>query len=261
MKNFRKAAPYLYLTRGSQEGSYILFLLVPVGPSFDVNLDSASLTSHSDRFEIAYSTTASATTAAYRLKQWTLTPGSKQFVKVVCNANAGLTMKLYFSSSDSEPATPASDNGQRQAPYIFLGKETVDGFDFARPSCIVLFDEQVGLNAEAVSIQGENCVHSITCSTSNVIDLNSASSFALNQDVRIKMTTDSPYFEASVEQDTGVILAGVGTGKKKRKVATNTPGAPAAASNNGHSNGLAETLTAATSASYNGLTGVALESN
>jgi len=260
MKNFRKAAPYLYLTRGSQEGSYILFLLVPVGPSFDVNLDNAVLTSHSDRFEINYSTITLATTAAYRLKQWTLTPGGKQYVKVIGNSNAGLTMKLYFSSSDSEPATPA-DNAQRQAPYIFLGKETVDGFDFARPSCIVLFDEQVGLNAEAVSILGESCVHSITCSTSNVIDLNSATSFALNQDVRIKMTTDTPYFEASVEQDTGIILAGVGTVKKKRKVATNTPGAPAAASNNGHSNGLSEMLTAATSASSNGLGGVVLESN
>jgi hypothetical protein len=258
MKNFRKAAPYLYLTRGSQEGSYVLFLLVPVGPSFDVNLDSASLTSHSDRFEIAYSTVASATTAAYRLKQWTLTPGSKQYVKVACNADAALTMKLYFLAADSELAAPASDNGQRQAPYIFMGKETVDGTDYARPSCIVLFDEQVYLNTEAIAVQGENCYHSITCSASDVSASNSAPDFTINQDLRLKMTTAWPYFEASVEQDTGVILF-TGPQKKKRKVATNTPGAAAAESTR-PSNGQTEMETIGVSASHNGLGGVVLES-
>ena len=237
MNNLRKAAPYLYLTKGSQPDTYVLFLLVPVGPSFDVNLSSVTPTSMSDHFEIAYNTTPTATTELYRLKNWTLTKGTKQYVKVVGNSDAGLTMKIDFSAADTELAAPATDGSQRQAPYIFLSKEPVGLTNFARPSCIVLFDAMVGKQTETVSFEGENCYHSITCGAANVIGTDAAD-FTINQNLRVKMTSSAPYFEACVEHDTGIVLATVG-GKKKRKGATNTPGA-SMFNGNGHVNGVAE---------------------
>lgn len=236
MNNFRKAAPYLYLTKGSQEGTYMLFLLVPVGPSFDVNLDSVIPTGKSDHFEIAYSTIPTATTELYRLKNWTLTKGTKQYVKVIANADAGLTMRIDFSAADIEVAAPAADGSQRQAPYIFLGKEAVGVTNFARPSCIVLFDAMVDKQAEVVSFEGESCYLNITCGTANVIGTN-ATDFTINQSIRAKIVSPTPYFEASVEQDTGIISLGPGGGKKKRKVATHTPSA-LMANGNGHNNGV-----------------------
>ncbi len=237
MNNFRKAAPYLYLTKGSQEGTYVLFLLVPVGPSFDVNLNSVTPTGKSDHFEIAYSTTQAATTELYRLKNWILTKGTKQYVKVIADADAGLTMRIDFSAADIELATPAADGSQRQAPYIFLGKEAVGPTNFARPSCIVLFDAMVDKQTEIVSFEGESCYLNITCSTANVVGT-SPTHFTINQNLRVKMASPTPYFEASVEQDTGIVSLGPGGGKKKRKVATHTPGA-LMANGNGQSNSLA----------------------
>lgn len=239
MNNLRKAVPYMYLTRGSQEGTYVLFLLVPVGPSFNVILDNVAPTVVGDHFEVAYSTTPTATTDLYRLKNWTLTKGSRQYVKVIGNSDAGLTMRIDFSSADTELATPAADGSQRQAPYIFMGKETVGIANFARPSCIVLFDAMVGVQTEAVSFEGENCYHSIACGTANVIGTDAAN-FTINQDLRAQMTSATPYFEASVEHDTGIFFAAEGDGKKKRKVATHTPGLPMLVNGNGQGNGLTE---------------------
>lgn len=236
MNNFRKAAPYLYLTKGSQADTYVLFLLVPVGPSFDVNLNGTAPMSMSDHFQIAYSTMPTATTELYRLKNWTLTKGTKQYVKVIANADAGLTMRIDFSAADVEVAAPAADGSQRQAPYIFLGKEAVGQTNFARPSCIVLFDAMVDKQTEAISFEGESCYLKITCGTTNVVGT-SAANFTINQDLRVKMVSPTPYFEASVEQDTGIVSLGPGGGKKKR-VATNTPIPPLTAGN-GQSNGLA----------------------
>ena len=233
MNNFKKSAPYLYLTRASQLDSYVLFMLIPLDPSSNVVLSGVSPTDQNDHFQIAYTTDGGNTLETYRLMHWTITKGTKQYIKAVGNGSADLTMKLYFNSADTELATPASDHGLRQAPYIFLGKETVGATTYVRPSCVVLFDALVGREEEAISFDEDNCTYVINCGADGVLAKNAAN-FVINQDLRTEMSGQMPYFEATVEHNTGILgLAADGGGKKKRKVATHTP-APGMATTNGH---------------------------
>lgn len=223
MNNLRKSAPYLYLTRASQQGSYVIFMLVPLDSSANVVLSGVSPTDQGDHYQIAYSTTNDTTPDTYRLMHWTVVKGNRQYIKAVGNGSADLTMKLYFDSADTEIAAPGSDHSQRQAPYIFLGKETVGARTFVRPSCIVLFDALVGKEEEAISFDEDNCTYVINCGVGGALATNAAN-FVINQDLRTEMTGQMPYFEATVEHNIGIVgLAPAEGGKKKRKVATHTP--------------------------------------
>lgn len=240
MKNLKKKAPYVYLTKSAQEGHYMIFLLVPVGPSMDVNLTNVQPVSHSDHFLVEYSTASASIAETYRLKHWTVEKGNKDYVKVTADNDPDLTNRIYFDYADDEVATASADGGLRQAPYIYVGKETEGAVTYARPSCIVLFDSIVGVQSEAISVEGENCFHNIVCGESNVLTTQAAH-FSINQDLRVKLTGlgQVPYFEALVEQITGIASLAMGGDKKKRKVTTRTP-TPSIPNGNGGYSGSGE---------------------
>jgi len=221
MNNIRKLAPYLYLTRTTIENQFDLFVLVPVDAGQDVNFGTAD--NNITRYTIACTIVANNNqTDLYCVRRYTLTKTTQLFVEVICNGGAPLTMKLYFENADSEVASSANATRQLHAPYIFLGQEMIaaTAVNYARPSCIVLFDTAVGRQVESVSFHESSCYHTLTCGVAGAVT--DPADFTINSDLKTRIGTALPSFESVIEQILPA-AAGPGGGSKKRKAMTNTP--------------------------------------
>lgn len=201
MSNIIKFAPYVYLAKRGGGTVYDLLLLVPVDASGDTNLSNVTAVKPGGtRITIDYTTTGTAANAPYRFKHWVIdSEGTYLDIEIQGDNNADRTIIVAFADADTEPAT-VSSQVQTCAPYLFAKVETVGTDIFVRPSCIILFDNGLGVQSESIVFETNGCKPTFTLGNSSATTL--PTKFVINQDIKIEMVANGQYtFEGNVAEN------------------------------------------------------------
>jgi hypothetical protein len=216
MSNITRLAPYAYLTKRSGNNTlYDLLLLVPVDASGDTDLSNVTAVkpNGSTRITINYATNGSNAGTLYRFKHFQIdSDGTYLDIEIKGNNSAELTSVLAFADADTVEAV-VSNQMQTCAPYLFTKIETVGSLKYLQPSCIVLFDNGLGAQSEAIIFALNKCTLNFTLGNSSATT--SPASFAINQEVKALLTSNQEYtFEVNIAANSSYAKPPRG-GKKK----------------------------------------------
>lgn len=201
MSNITRLAPYAYLAKRSGNNTmYDLLLLVPVDASGDTDLSNVSAVkpNGSTRITINYATNGSNADTPYRFKHFQIdSDGTYLDIEIKGNNSAELTLVLAFADADTVEAV-VSNQMQTCAPYLFAKKETVSSTQkFVHPSCIVIFDGNLGAQAESLVFNTDGCTLTITLGSSSATT--DPAKFAINQNIKAAIVANGVHtFEGNV---------------------------------------------------------------
>ena len=204
MSIISRLSPYAYLAKRSGNNTiYDLLILIPVDSTGDTDLSNVSpVKPGGTRIRISYTTTGTSANAPYRFKHWEIdTDGTYLDLEIKGDNNADKTLVLAFADADTEQAT-VSNQIQTCAPYLFAKIETVGSIKYIQPSCIVLFDNGLGAQGEAITFASNSCSLTFTLGTSGATT--SPGSFTINQNVKAQLSQGVTYsFEGNVAANGG----------------------------------------------------------
>lgn len=199
MSNISKLAPYAYLAKRNGSTVHDLLLLVPVDASGgDTDLSNVNPSKSGTRVSISYTTNGNAANALYRFKHFEIdSEGRYVDIEIKGDNQADRSILLNFADADTEPAT-VSNQMQTCAPYLFAKKETVSGTEkYAHPSCIVVFDGNLGAQSETLMFHQDGCVLTFTLGNTNITT--DPNQFAINKNLKAAIVTDGSHtFEGNV---------------------------------------------------------------
>lgn len=204
MVNIKKLAPYVYLAKkNGTETLYNLFLLVPVDSRRTVDLDNVQpVKGPGNRIFIQYNSTEPDTEglpSLYKYKHWEIDSEDANYADILIKGddNDELTNLVAFADADTEPAT-STEQKHTFAPYLFIGTETEGEHLYCRPSGIVLFEGNAGMENDGLTISDNFSEYKLTPGEAGT-DAENPENFAINRNVRHK-TAESVYtFGSTVE--------------------------------------------------------------
>ncbi len=226
MNNITKLAPYAYLARRSDTGTiFDLYLLVPVDSEKTVELDKVQPTKGpGTRILIPYPTTEPGTPTppprppqpegappplgpapglSFQFRHWEIdSEGTYRDICIRADGREDLTTLIAFADADPEPVTTP---GERLTftPYMFL-KKYVEGEQFySRPSCIVLFDYDAGVQEEELTLHVEGATLVITPGD-NHSTINGIGDLTINRNLRHKTSGPGYIFKVIVQNYPGL---------------------------------------------------------
>lgn len=205
MSNIIRLAPYAYLAKRSGGGSmFDLLVLIPVDANGDTDLSNVNPVKRGGKtITIDYTTTGSAAGVTYRFKHWQIdSEGTYEKIEIQGDNNADRTTVVVFDDADLEQAV-ITNQQQTCAPYLFAKIETIGSQKFVLPSCIVLFDNGIGVQSESIIFAAHSCTSIFTLGNSNSVT--DPTMFAINKDIKAKLTQGVEYtFEVDVPENTGL---------------------------------------------------------
>lgn len=200
MSNITRLAPYAYLAKRSGNNTlYDLLLLVPVDASGDTDLSNVAAVKPggTTRITIDYPTNGNNAGTPYRFKHFEIdSDGTYIDIEIQGNNSAVLTTVLAFADADTEQAVVSSQM-QTCAPYIFTKIETVGNQKYLQPSCIILFDNGLGAQSEAIIFATNKCTLNFTLGNNSATT--APTSFLINQDIKTLLTANQEFtFEVNI---------------------------------------------------------------
>lgn len=205
MSNIIRLAPYAYLAKRSGGGTlYDLLVLIPVDANGDTDLSNVNPVKRGGTtITIDYTTTGSAAGVTYRPKHWLIdSEGTYLNIEIQGDNSADRTNVVVFADADTEQAV-ITNQQQTCAPYLFAKIETVGSQKFVLPSCIVLFDNGIGVQSESIIFAAHSCSPTFILGNSNAAT--DPTTFAINKSVKAKLTQGETYtFEVDVPENTSL---------------------------------------------------------
>ncbi len=205
MSNIIRLAPYAYLAKRSGGGTlYDLLVLIPVDANGDTDLSNVNPVKRGGTtITIDYTTTGSAAGVAYRFKHWLIdSEGTYENIEIQGDNNADRTTVVVFDDADLEQAV-ITNQQQTCAPYLFAQIETVGSQKFVLPSCIMLFDNGIGVQSETIIFASHSCSPTFNLGNSNAAT--DPTTFTINKSVKGKLTQGVEYtFEVDVPESTSL---------------------------------------------------------
>lgn len=205
MSNIIRLAPYAYLAKRSGGGTlYDLLVLIPVDANGDTDLSNVNPVKRGgSTITIDYTTTGSAAGVTYRSKHWLIdSEGTYENIEIQGDNNADRTTVVVFDDADTEQAV-ITNQQQTCAPYLFAKIETVGSQKFVLPSCIMLFDNGIGVQSETIVFSAHSCTPTFNLGNSN--SATDPATFAINKNIKAKLTQGVVYtFEGDVPENTSL---------------------------------------------------------
>ncbi|HRI61335.1 MAG TPA: hypothetical protein PK228_16460 [Saprospiraceae bacterium] len=234
MSNILNLNPYVYLSErtdtAENEKRYDLFILVPVDQATQTDINfSQSTPAYPGALGFVFVTYATETNqnlpAAVKYRFHHVIIDKKRngvLYNTVTVRGSGVTQTIGidFADADTTPVNPIPTNSELlNAPYLHLHKEAeqVNGETIVRlrPSCVILFGAGKGMETEAVSMSGDNRIHTATTNSGSTLETN-PDNFNINLDARFLSAVNN-FFDSTVTESTG---AGNPPRRKKAKVKT-----------------------------------------